>query len=152
MMCPKERRNKILTINLIAKKKNCSWDMFRFYHEPFSINKTRLMQVFYDFHFNHCLVALFELLFFGADLYIAIVTCTDFDCTLRQGCCLAMWSASFIFSWYGVDAMSKTEKQSTPQAFLQLGCRCKCLKMAEFLSVSKCSFLRIYNDLVDSPM
>ena len=98
------------------------------------------MQVFYEFHFNHCSVALFELLFFGADLYLTIVTCTDFDCTLRQGCCLAMWSASFIFSWYVVDDMPKTEKQSTPQAFLQLGCRCKCLKMAEFLSVSKCSF------------
>ena len=49
-------------------------------------------------------------------------------------------SISFISSWYSVIAVSKIEKQLGLQAGLQFFSFCKCLKVADLLSVSKRSF------------
>ena len=63
-----------------------------------------------------------------------------------------MCIASFNFNLYGVEAESIISKQFSVLSALQVSLLTRCVKMCDFLSVSKCSLILVDKWRVVSPM
>ena len=84
-------------------------------------------------------------------LYRERVRLMCFTCWLRSGFSHFINMDSLSFNWYLVAAESRISKQSGVQDALQNSEPCRCLKMFEDLSESKCSRTRVEKCRLVSP-